>query len=224
MHHKQPIRRRVLGCLEDGRRVGLIDADLDRRRLRRVDRVEEVKRWRRSPGGVDDQVCREMTWASARVLETHPSNRTVIGRGSQLRHTRARPELNIGLAFDPATADALQRGARQAELIETEVALRKRIEARNLEACISANAHPNGAGLDEIELDAWKQMLERSAAARKKPMCVPCLRRTKTRCRHIGQSIAVEHGDLFEMGSDGFCGSKAPHPCTNDDSLLQNRI
>jgi hypothetical protein len=147
-----------------------------------------------------------------------------MGRGGQLRHTRARPELNIGLAFEPATADALQRGARQAELIETEVALRKRIEARNLEACISANAHPNGAGLDEIELDAWKQKLERSAAARKKSMCVPRLRRAETRRGRIWQSIAVEHGDLFEMGRDGFRRSKAPHPCANDDGLLQNRI
>jgi hypothetical protein len=50
-------------------------------------------------------------------------------RQSAPSHACARPELNIGLAFDPATADALQRGARQAELIETEVALRKRLEA-----------------------------------------------------------------------------------------------
>ena len=224
MHHEQPFRRSVLGCLEDGRRIGLIDADLDRRRLRRVDRVEEVKRWRRSPGGVDDQVCRETSSPSARVLETHPGNRAVMGRGDQLRHTRARPELNIGLALDAATADAIQRGARQAELIETEVALRKRIEARNLEACISANAHPNGASLDEIELDARKQKLERSAAAGKKSMCVPRLRRAETRRGYIGQSIVLEHGDLFEMGRDGFRRSKTPHPCANDDGLLQNRI
>jgi hypothetical protein len=31
MHHAEPIRRSVLGLLEDRRRIGLIDADLDRR-------------------------------------------------------------------------------------------------------------------------------------------------------------------------------------------------
>ena len=224
MHHEVPIRRSVLGHVEDGRRIGLIDANLDRRRLRRADRFEEVKRWRGSPRGVDDQVRRETSRPSPRVLEAHPDNRAVVGRRGQFRDTRARPELNIGLAFDAATADQLQRGARQAELIETEVALRKRIEARNLEACIAANAHPNGAGLDEVELDAGKQTFERAAAAGKEPMRVPRLRRAETRRGHIGQSIAVEHGDLFEMGRDGFRRSKAPHPCANDDGLLQNRI
>ena len=72
---------------------------------------------------------------------------------------------SITLSFDPAAAKALQRGARQGELIEAEVARGKRIETRNLEAHVVAHAHPNGAGLDEIELDAWKQMPERAAAA-----------------------------------------------------------
>jgi hypothetical protein len=45
VHHAEPIRRSVLGLLEDRRRIGLIDADLDRRRLRRTNRFEEAKRW-----------------------------------------------------------------------------------------------------------------------------------------------------------------------------------
>ena len=56
-------------------------------------------------------------------------------------------------------------------MIESEVAKRKRIGTRNLEAHVSAHAHPNGARLEEIELDAWKQMLERAAAARER-LCV----------------------------------------------------
>jgi hypothetical protein len=50
-------------------------------------------------------------------------------------------------------------------LIEAEVALGKRIETWCLEAHVAAHAHPNGARLDEIELDARKQTFERAAAA-----------------------------------------------------------
>jgi hypothetical protein len=85
-------------------------------------------------------------------------------------------------------------------LIESEVAKRKRIGARNLEAHVSAHAHPNGARLEEIELDAWKQMLERAAAARKKIMRMSRLRRPWARHGPVRQCVAVEHNDLFEMG------------------------
>src|SRR6266404_8964565 len=86
VHHAEPIRRSVLGLLEDRRRIGLIDADLDRRRLRRAGRFEEAKRWRRSPRGVDDQIRRESSPHSAHVLEAHPRNRAIVRRGGQLRH------------------------------------------------------------------------------------------------------------------------------------------
>jgi hypothetical protein len=59
MQHEEPIRWCVLGLLEDGRRIGLIDADLDRGRLRRADRFQKAKRWRRSSRGVDNQVTTE---------------------------------------------------------------------------------------------------------------------------------------------------------------------
>jgi hypothetical protein len=183
-----------------------------------------VKRWRGSPRSVDDQVRRETSRPSPRVLEAHPGNRAVVERGGQFRYTRARPELDIGLAFDTATADHLQHGARQPELIETEVALRKRIETRNLDAHVAANAVTNGAGLDEVELDAGKQTFERAAAARKEPMRVPRLRRAGAWRGRVGQSVAVEHNDLFEMGRDGLRRGEASDPGANDGCLLQNWI
>jgi hypothetical protein len=109
-------------------------------------------------------------------------------------------------------------------LIEAEVALRKRVETRNLEAHIAAHAHPNGAGLDEIELDAWKQMLERSAAACKEPMRMSGLRRPQARRGLVRQRVAVEHDDLFEMGPDRFRRGEASHSGANNDGLFQNRI
>ena len=161
---------------------------------------------------------------SARVLEAHPRDRAIVGRGDELRHARARAELDIRLPLDPATNDALQRRARQAELIEAEVALRKRIETRQLEAHVAAHAHPNGAGRNEIELNAGKQTVERAMSAGKEPMRMPRLRRAGARRRCVGQGVAVEHNDLLEMGRDGFRRGETSHPRADDDGLLQNRI
>ena len=114
VQHEEPIRWCVLGLLEDGCRIGLIDADLDRWRLRRADRFEEVKRWRRSPRGVDNQVRRETSCRSAPVLEEDPSDPAIVGRGDELRHARARSELDIRFPFDPAAADASNEGRDRA--------------------------------------------------------------------------------------------------------------
>jgi hypothetical protein len=66
-------------------------------------------------------------------------------------------------------SDKLQHGKRQGELIESEVARRKRIKTRNLKAHVAPKAHPNGTGLDEIELDAGRQMFEHAVSTRKEP-------------------------------------------------------
>jgi hypothetical protein len=224
MQHEEPIRRSVLRLLEGGRRIGLIDADLDRGRLRRADLFEEAKRRRRSSRGVDNQVRRETSQRSVSILDAPPRNPAIVGRGDELRHPHARSELDIRLPFDPAAADTLQRGALQGELIESEIALRKMTETRNLEAHVAAHAHSNGAGLDEVELDAGKQRLERTAAAREETMRVPRLRRPWARRGPVRQCVAVEHNDLFEMGRDGFRRGEASHSGADNDGLLQNRI
>ena len=109
-------------------------------------------------------------------------------------------------------------------MIESEVAIRKWIETRNLEAHVVAHAHSNGAGLDEIELDAWKQMLERAAATCKEPMRMPRLRRAGAWRGPVRQCVAVEHNDLFEMGRDRFRRGEVCHSGADNDDLLQNRI
>ncbi len=40
----------------------------------------------------------------------------------------------------------------------------------------------------------------------------------------VGQSVAVEHNDLFEMGRDRFRRGEASHPGANNDGLFKNRI
>ena len=179
-----------------------------------------MKRWRRSSRGVDNQVRRETSRRSASVLEAHPRDPAIVGRGDELRHAHARSELDIRLPFDQAAADTLQRGSRQGELIEPEVACGKRIGTRNLEAHVPAHAHPNGAGLDEIELDAWKQRLELAEAAREEIMRMSRLRRPWARRGPVQQCVAVEHNDLFEMGRDRFRRGEASHPGADDDGLF----
>jgi hypothetical protein len=109
-------------------------------------------------------------------------------------------------------------------LIESEAAIWKRIETRNLEAHIVAHAHSNGAGPEEIGLDAWKQVLERAAATCKEPVRMPRLRRAGAWRGLVRQCVAVEHNNLFEMGRDRFRRGEASHSCANNDGLLQNRI
>ena len=53
---------------------------------------------------------------------------------------------------------------------------------------------------------------------------MPRLRRPQARRGLVGQRVAVEHDDLFEMGRDGFRSGEASHPGANDGCLLQNRI
>jgi hypothetical protein len=126
--------------------------------------------------------------------------------------------------LDPAAADALQQRARQGELIEPEVAIRKRIETWNLEAHVVAHAHSDGAGLYEIELDAWKQMLERAAATCKEPMRMPRLRRPGAWRGLVRQRITVEHDDLLEMGRNGLRRGETPYSRADYDGLFQNWI
>src|SRR5580698_6339415 len=93
------------------------------RRFRRADRFQKAKRWRRSSRGVDNQVRRETSRRSASVLEAHPRDPPIVGRGDELRHARARSKFDVRLPFDLAAADKLKRRARQGELIESKVAL-----------------------------------------------------------------------------------------------------
>jgi len=138
------------------------------------------------------------------------------------------PERSLNSMFGSRSTrrrqDTLQRGARQGELIESEIALRKMTETRNLESHVAAHAHSNGAGLDEIELDAWKQRLERTAAAREEIMRMSRLRCPRALRGLVRQCVAVEHNDLFEMGRDGFRRGEASNSGADNDGLLQNRI
>jgi hypothetical protein len=109
-------------------------------------------------------------------------------------------------------------------MIESEIALRKMTETRNLEAHVAAHPHPNGAGPDKIELDAWKQRLERTAAAREEIMRMSRLRRPWARRGPVRQRIAVEHNDLLEMGRNGLRRGESSHSGADNDGLLQDRI
>jgi hypothetical protein len=105
-------------------------------------------------------------------------------------------------------------------LIETEVALRKRIESRNLEAHVAANAVTNAADRNEIALDAGEQTFKRAMSAREESVRMPRLRSSRARRGGIRKSVTVEHDDLLEMGRRGFRRCETPYPRANNDGLL----
>jgi hypothetical protein len=139
-------------------------------------------------------------------------------RGDQVGHARARPEFDIVPFFEAAPTNPLERRPRQRELIEAEVALRKRIEARHLITEIQSNAHSSSASLDEIAIEAGKQRVERAKSAGEQPMRVPRLRRAGSRRGHIRQCVAIEHDDGFKIGRDGFRRGEASDPRADHDS------
>ena len=61
-------------------------------------------------------------------------------------------------------------------------------------------------------------------SAREQPVRMARLRRAGARRGRVGQNVAVEHDDLFEMWRYGFRSGEASHPGANDDCLLQDRI
>jgi hypothetical protein len=82
-------------------------------------------------------------------------------------------------------ADALKRRARQGELVISEVALRKRIETRQLQAHIAAKPYPDGARVHEIDLERREQTIEGEVSAGEQRVRMAGLRRARTRHRRV---------------------------------------
>ena len=224
MDHCEPVGRRILGLLEDERRIGLVHADFDGRRLGRTDRLEEALSQRYAAGRVDDEVRRDTPGRSANVLEPHACDAAIVGGGDHLGDARAMSDFDMRLLFDPPAADALERRARQSELVVSEVALRKGVETGQLDAEVAAKPHPDGAGLHEIDLDPREHTVERGMPAREQRVRVARLRRAGTRSRSIGQGVAVEHHHLLEMGLDRLRRRQPRHSGADDDGLLEDWI
>src|ERR1700722_708992 len=93
-------------------------------------------------------------------------------RGRRSPRRRAR-DFDTRLLFEPVAADALKRRARQSELVVSKIALRKRIEAGQLQPHIAAKPYPDRAGAHEIGLEPGKQTIERECP----PASSACVRR-----------------------------------------------
>jgi hypothetical protein len=142
---------------------------------------------RDAPRGVEDEVGCESPRGSANILEPHARDAAIVRRGDQLGDAGAGSQFDIRLLFDPVAANALERRARQSELVVSEVALRKRIETGQFQAYIAAKPYPHSAGVHEIDLEPGKQAIEREMAAREQRMRVARLRRPRMRRRRVTQ-------------------------------------
>ena len=161
---------------------------------------------------------------SANVLEPHACDAAIVGGGDHLGDARAMSDFDMRLLFDPPAADALERRARQSELVVSEVALRKGVETGQLQPEVAAKPHPDGAGLHEIDLDPREHTVERGMSAREQRVRVARLRRAGTRSRSVGQGVAVEHRHLLEMGLDRLRRRQPRHSGADDDGLLEDWI
>ena len=80
---------------------------------------------RYAAGRIDDEVGGETPRRSANVLEPHACDAALVGRSDHLGDARAGPDFDVRLLFDPMAADALERRARESELVVSKVALGK---------------------------------------------------------------------------------------------------
>src|ERR1700733_3708515 len=89
MDHNAPVGRRILGLLEDERRIGLVHADFDRGGLLPSDFLEGALSGGYEAGCADDEVSCEAPSRAANVLEPHARGAGVVGGGNQLGDARA---------------------------------------------------------------------------------------------------------------------------------------
>ena len=132
-------------------------------------------------------------------------------------------ELDVRLLGEPPSTDVLEQRPGQEEEVEAEVALRERIESRLLGLHREARPSLDGAGFQEVVFNAGKQSLERPCASSEKRVCVPRLRRSRTKFRPLRQSVAVKHRHPVEVRRDRFSRCEAAHAGSDDNGMTSDR-
>lgn len=193
-------------------------------RLWRAGLFEKRKRRRPAAGRVDDEVRRERLRLPLVLFKSDCGNPAVVRRRNQLGDARARAKLDVGFLHEAPPADALNQGARHAEQVEAEVAPGERLGSRSVQSNVATAPHGDGAGIDEVKLDAREERLQRFLASREQRVGVSRLRRSGARRRPFGQRVAIEHENLFEIGRDALRRGQASHAGSDDDGVFCEQI
>src|SRR5947207_8640562 len=99
----------------------------------------------------------------------------------------------------PLPDGEFNRRARQRVTGQAEIASGKRVIPRSLEARVDIASDDYGTRFNEVPLEAWKQLAERTLPPDKQSVSMSRLRRTRAMGRPVGKRVALEHDDLLEM-------------------------
>jgi hypothetical protein len=109
---------------------------------------------------------------------------------------------------------------RHAERVEGKIALWKWIESRRFNQDFRTDPDADRARAFELRFKYGKELDECVKAAFKQNMELPRLRRADAWLRPVGQSVALQHGDLFKMRRERFRGHEAAHARADHDRVL----
>jgi hypothetical protein len=113
----------------------------------------------------------------------------------------------------------LKEWPRQAQCVETEIALRVGIVAWALQPAVEGGPRSYCACALQFFLEAWKQLRQRIPTAGQEYMRVSRLRCAWARLRPFRQRVAIKNSDGFKMPRERFCGHETGHASANNDGL-----
>jgi hypothetical protein len=140
--------------------------------------------------------------------------------GRDIGDARTMPELDIRFLREPPPADVLEQGPGEKEGVETEVALRERIEARLFVSERQAGPSFDSARFEEVDSEIGEQRFEGRRASGKQGMRMPGLRRSGSDVGSLRERVAIEHSDSVEIGRHRFRGGEAAHPGSDDNCIF----
>jgi hypothetical protein len=101
----------------------------------------------------------------------------------------------------------------------TEIASRKRIEPRHLEANVETDPQLHCSGCHQILLKSREEIVERPLAATEQGMHVPRLWGSTSVTSVLREDVALQHGDMLKVIGEDTGSGQARHPCSDHDRL-----
>jgi hypothetical protein len=204
------------------RRVSDIDADLGLFRLRKPEAFQHGLGQGAPSGSVDDKVGMQGRSPAFGVLEMDAGNGDSIRRGDNLGDAAPGKQSDVMLLVDTFPGHEFEQGPRHEEVIEPEISYRERVKTGSLPREVDTHPHFHGARSFKVACEIRAQFLERVLPAEQERVRMPRLRRALTWLWRGGQSVAIEHRDLIEMGRQRLRRRQAAHPGSHDNGMLSD--
>jgi hypothetical protein len=218
--HALPVARCAGGDLEDGGRVGQIDADrgLDGCRLSKG--LQQAQRQRPAPGCVHDHVGVDGLQRPVGVLVADAGDAPRTGH--QVLRTAARADVDRAVRLRAASHGELDQRPRHRIGANAEIALREGRERGRLRTDVEPDADRHGAGAREVVLEAGEQLAQRPQPAREQHMDMLALRHPRAVLGLVAEDVGLQHHHALEVDGQRLRGREPAHPCADDDGLLAN--